>query len=413
MRKTTRFIALTALFVLVAAIGGVASADERQSVAAQQEGQGEGLKFIKNIETGTCTSGWKGTDNEVRTIKGRDYAFANSFCPLKEGGGIYVIDVTSPAKAKIVAHIPCVLSQGDVQISADLKTLMVAHDSTGGPESCTGLGKVGFITVDITNPKKPKVIGHADTNASHNITAHPKKPFVYNSTSDLAPPGDIQIWSIKNPAKPKLVNTIDSLPHAPHDISFNSKGTKAVTAAISHFDVFDTTDPANPTLTWTGQCPGCTITHDAKFLPNGKGLLIGDEGGGGLPYPCPGGAWYFYDFNTEQVPVLTGVYWPANFVANQEGGVGACTSHVFDISDDGTKIAISWYTLGTRYLDITSAVGATVGGNNAPGGIIECGWYVPPGADSWSSKFSTDDRWIFSNDIARGFDIFKITAECG
>jgi hypothetical protein len=53
-----------------------------------------------------------------------------------------------------------------------------------------------------------------------------------------------------------------------------------------------------------------------------------------------------------------------------------------------------------------------VGGNNVPGGIIECGWYVPEGGDSWSSKFSADDRWIFSNDIARGFDIFKITAEC-
>ena len=165
---------------------------------------------------------------------------------------------------------------------------------------------------------------------------------------------------------------------------------------------------------YTGQCPGCSITHDAKFTPNGKSILIGDEGGGGLPYPCPGGAWYFYDFSNGQVPVLTGVYEPGEFVVARNHSPGACTSHVFDISDDGTKIAISWYTVGTRYLDISQAIGATVGANRTPTGITECGWYIPDDGDSWSSKFSTDDRYIFSNDIARGFDIFKITnLECG
>ena len=422
--KTPRVIASLVL-ALALAVPATASAMELPSfgaaestapAAAAEPGEGEGLKFVKNITTGTCTGGWKGTDHEVRKIKGRDYAFVNSYCPLGEGGGIYVIDVTRPEKAKIITRIECVLSQGDVQVSADLKTLMVAHDSTGGPESCLGLGKVGFLTIDIKNPKKPKVIGHAATNGSHNITAHPKKPYVYNSTSALGPPGNIQIWSIKNPAKPELVNTIDSLPHAPHDISFNSKGDRIVTAAISHWDIFDTSDVENPTLMYTGQCPGCSITHDAKFTPNGKSILIGDEGGGGLPYPCPGGAWYFYDFSTGQVPVLTGVYEPGEFIVarNHEPAAGACTSHVFDISDDGTKVAISWYTVGTRYLDITQAIGATVGANRTPTGITECGWYIPDDGDSWSSKFSTDDRYIFSNDIARGFDIFKITnTECG
>lgn len=416
--KTFRVIAALSLAVVLA-IPATAGATAVPTfgpapASAPEPGEGSGLKFIKNVPTGTCSGGWRGTDNEVRTIKGRDYAFANGTCPLAEGGGLHIIDVTKPEKAKVVATVDCVVSQGDVQISADLKTLMMAHDSTGGPESCTGLGKLGFITVDITNPLKPKVIGHADTNGSHNITAHPKLPYVYNSTSALDPPGDIQIWSIKNPAKPKLVNTVDSLPHAPHDVSFNKKGDRAVTAAISHFDIWDTSDIENPTLIYSGQCPGCSITHDAKFTPNGNSILIGDEGGGGLPYPCPGGAWYFYDFANGQVPILTGVYEPAEFVmARGHEAPGACTSHVFDISDDGTKVAISWYTVGTRYLDISSAIGVTVGENRPPTGVIECGWYIADDADSWSSKFSTDDRYIFSNDIARGFDIFKITnTEC-
>ena len=404
----TRHIRKT--FVGILAVGALIAASLMAPAVASppEPGEGEGLKFIKNLATGS------GTDAEVAKFGDKWYTFATSRSTLAEGGGVHVIDVTNPAKAEVVTTIPCVVSQGDLQISHDQKTLMLAHDSGGGPEACTGMGKVGFLTIDITNPIKPEVIGHATGDAGHNITAHPKKPYVYVSKS-LAGPSDprIQIWSIKNPAKPEVVGTVPSIPTNPHDISFSKDGKFAVTAAISHFDIFDTTDPENPRLIWTGQCPGCTITHDAKFTPDGNTILIGDEGGGGGAYPCPGGAWYFYDFSSHVAPVLTGVYEPAEFViARNHAGPGGCTSHVFDISEDGTKVAISWYTVGTRYLDISSAVGVTVGPNRTPTGITECGWYIADDANSWSSKFGPGDRWIFSNDIRRGFDIYKITAEC-
>ncbi|MDQ4065339.1 MAG: hypothetical protein M3161_04765 [Actinomycetota bacterium] len=401
LRKT--FVGLVAVGALVgASLGTTALAEERQ------EGVGEGLELVKNLDTGT------GTDFEVAKINGREYAFATSRAPIAEGGGINVIDVTNPAKAKVVHTVPCAVSQGDIQISHDKKTLMVGLSAAGAPDSCGALGKRGMLTIDITNPLKAKPIGFVETMSSHNLTAHPKKPIVWNSIGAAAAvPGVIEIMTIKNPAKPKVVATASSLPHAPHDVSFSEDGKYAVTAAVDHFDIFDTTDPVNPQLLYKGQCPGCTITHDAKFTPDGKTILIGDEGGGGLPYPCPGGAFYFYDFSNPPVPVLTGVYWPAEVVTAQGStSPGACTSHVFDVNSDGTKISISWYTVGTRYLDISGAVGATVGSYGTPTGIIECGWYIPENGDSWASKFSLDDRWIFSNDINRGFDIYKITAEC-
>ena len=421
--KTPRVIASILLAVVLAIPASVGATTGRTfgPGPAPLEGEGENLKLIKNIQTATCTS-WAGTDHENVEFGKKTYTFATSTCPLAEGGGVHVIDLTNPPKAHEVALIPCSVSQGDVQISHDKKTLLLGHDSTGGPESCTGLGVTGFITVDISNPLKPKVLGHASGDGAHNMTAHPTKPYVYVSNSALEPTPDtpasegsgrIQIWSIKNPAKPVLVNTIPSIPHPPHDISFNKKGTMAVTAAISHWDIFDTTDPENPSLIFETQCPGCTITHDAKFTPDDKHILIGDEGGGGLPYPCPGGAWYVYDFANPPVPVLTGVYEPANFIVNESDGVGPCTSHVFEISKDSTKIAISWYRLGTRYLDISTAIGLTAGSNRTPIGITECGWFVPEGGTSWSSKFSTDERYITSNDTARGLDIYKITdTEC-
>lgn len=403
-KATAAALAATALIA-----GAVATSSARPAQrSAPLKGEGEGLKLVANVEY------QGGTDMEFLTVKGRDYAFTGSAPGIGEAkaGALRVIDITKPDKPKLVATLNCSLYQMDIQISHDEKTLMLAQDGgAAGPDGCLMAGKSGFMTVDISNPKKPKPIGVAEIRrGSHNITAHPKKPFVYNSDSDLVNAGEIQIWSIKNPEKPELVNTVRSLPHSPHDISFNKDGTRAVTAAVSHIDVFNTEDPENPTLMWTGQCPGCSITHDAKFTPDGSRIIVGDEGGGGGGYPCPGGALYFYDFSTGQVPVLTGVYEPNEVLFARDGqtGLQACTSHVFDISDDGTKVSISWYSAGTRYLDVSNSEGVTVGGQGT--GVEELGWFMPDGGITWSSKFYKGN-YIYSNDELRGFDVFKIQAD--
>ena len=369
--------------------------------AVQPKGEGEGLTYVKNLKYQF------GTDMELRTINGRDYAFAGSAAAIAQGGGLHVIDITDPANAKEVAWLKCSFYQNDIQISHDLKTLIMASDDTGTPESCLMVGKLGFMTVDISDPTNPRPLGIAEIPAgSHNVTAHPTKPYVYNSDSELGVPGEIQIWSIADPAKPKLVNTVPSLPHSPHDVSFNKDGTRAVTAAVSHFDIYDTTDPENPVLASTQQCAGCSITHDAKFTPDGSHIFVGDEAGGGVPYPCPGGALYAYAVQegpTGPVATQVGVFEPA-VVGSAQGGVGACTSHVFDISDDGQRLVISWYTAGTRLLDISN-----------PSAITEIGWFIPEDGDSWSSKFHPrlEKTWVFSNDINHGFDVYKIGAGSG
>jgi hypothetical protein len=376
---------------------GVAGADPRKPRHAPLKGEGEGLRLVANIPYAG------GTDMEFIERGRRDYAIAGD-APLGDGpGAIRIIDITRPSKPRVVSTLKCSLYQADIQISHDEKTLIVAADSIE-QGSCLANGKTGFMTIDIRKPTKPRLLGFAEIpDGSHNTTAHPTKPFVYNSDSELGGPGEIQIWSIRKPARPKLVNTVPSVPHSPHDVGFNKKGNLAVTAAISHFDVWDTSNPANPTLIFTGQCPGCSITHDAKFTPNGKGIVIGDEGGGGAPYPCPGGALYFYSWNGSAA-ILQGAYEPDQFVTTS-AGPGGCTSHVFDFDDSGKHISISWYTAGTRYLDVSNYTGLTVGANG--NGVTELGWFIPKGGNSWSSKIH-EGRWIFSNDINRGFDVYRV-----
>jgi hypothetical protein len=409
MRTRTKWFATLAVAaVAVAALGSSAAMAKRnQPEPNPLEGEGAGLELIKNIP-------WKGgSDFETATIKGRDYIFAGSYASILEGGGMHVIDITKPEKAKEVAWLKCAFDQADIQLSYNLKTLILASDGTGGPDACLGTTRIGFMTVSIKNPRKPKPLGFADIpRGSHNTTAHPKAPYVYNSDSDLEGTGEIQIWSIKNPKKPELVNTLsgaDVPGHSPHDMSFSPDGKLMVTAAISHWDIYDTSDPENPVLLWTGQCPGCSITHDAKFTPDMKRVIIGDEGGGGLTYPCPGGALYFYDLHMDAgrpVPVLTGGYEPAAFGVTPNGP-GGCTSHVFDISEDSKLLSISWYTAGTRLLDITSSVGTTVGGNGPPTGVVELGFFMPVGGSSWSSKMH-EGPYVYSNDQNRGLDVYKV-----
>jgi len=412
MRRLTRKLIATAAVagLLASAATSALAADANPNKGTQPApltGEGQGLKLIKNIPTAS------GTDMEFATIKGHEYGFVAARTTANSpNGGLYVINVDKPEKAKVVGYLPCNMSQMDIQISHDKKTVIMAADGAGGPDSCLMVGIQGFMTVDISNPTKPKAIGAADIPlGSHNTTAHPKKPYVYNSDSTVGNPrGEIQIWSIKNPAKPELVNTVPVVGHSPHDISFNSDGTRAVTAGVENVELFDTTDPENPVLLSTFQCPGCSITHDAKFTPDDKGLVIGDEAGGGLTFPCPGGALYFYRLEQNRIPVLTGIYEPGELIIAREGQTqpGSCTSHVFDFDEDGSHLAISWYSAGTRYLDITNPTGATFGGQGA--GVKEVAWFIPDGSSSWSSKIHKGP-YVYSNDINRGFDIYKITAK--
>ncbi|MFN2526938.1 MAG: LVIVD repeat-containing protein [Actinomycetota bacterium] len=387
--------------LLVLALSGPADADRRH---APLQGEGEGLELIANIPYDG------GTDMELLTRNGRDYAITGSESMLGDGG-MRVIDVTDPAEPKVVAFLRCVLRQNDVQISHDQKTVMLAQDATGRPDACLAFGKRGFMTVDITNIKKPRPIGFAENpDGSHNTTAHPTKPYVYNSSSGERL-GPVHIWSIKNPARPKLVGEYRPLGSAPHDISFNKDGSLAVLAGDDqNIEVLDTSDPEAPTLLTVMFCVDCQLTHDAKFTPDSRYIVVGDEARGGQPFPCPGGALHFYEIQgTKQQPVLVmvGVYEP-NEILFATDQLNSCTSHVFDISDDGTRLAISWYSAGTRYLDISNMQG--IGFGTMGPGPHEIGWFVPENGDSWSSKLYKGP-YIYSNDLNRGFDVYRITAE--
>ena len=155
----TRRIALAVVALLVLGTSFAGAAPSRS------EGTGEGLKLVAEIPLSGATL------MEMATIKGRDYAFVSQVDTAAEK--LTVIDITQPESPKVKASIPCNGNQGNVQVSHDKKTLVIGIDvpSVGG---CMSRNGMGFVTIDISNPVKPRPIGYAPIDkGSHSLAAHP------------------------------------------------------------------------------------------------------------------------------------------------------------------------------------------------------------------------------------------------
>lgn len=401
-------LAKTALVLLCLVLSSSVQAGPRP----RPEGTGEGLDPIAAVEYAD------GMHLVVTRSHGRDYVFASASSENGATNGIRVFDVTKPATPKLVAHIPCTGNQAFMQISHDGKTLIVGEDVAHAGDVCMPAGQMGFYTVDISNPRKPKPLGFGIVaRGGHTVSAHPTKPFVYVSYGDFTAlptdPPEYEVWSIADPAKPEHVTTARVTGyHGPHDIAFNADGTRAVAASMTLVQVLDTSDPANPVELDVLQCPGCSHNHEAHFTPDQKHVIVSDEASGGIASPCPLGALYFYAWDPAGDPYmeLVGEWQPAE-VATPEGQrakAGLCTSHVFDVSRDGTKVAASWHTAGVRVVDVSEMAGVGVGSEGD--GAKEIGWFTSVTADSWSARFDRTGRYVFVNDAVTGFQVFRLAA---
>ena len=374
------------------------------------EGTGKGLERMGE------TAYESGMHLAVTRIKGRDYVFASASRP-SANGGIRVFDVTNPARHKQVASIPCTGNQGFLQISHDNKTLVVGEGGPHPGDPCMPQGENGIYTIDISNPLKPKPLGYGAVGRAgggHHIATHPTKPIVYVTYGDVPGIGggpEFEVWSIKNPAKPKYLSTgrVTGY-HGPHDMVFNADGTRAVASSMTAIQVLDTSDPANPKELQVLQCPGCGHNHEAHFTPDQKHVVVNEETGGGAPSPCPVGGLYFYEWAADgpEYMKLVGTWNPAEVLTPEGARTNAptCSSHVFGISPDGTKIAASWHNAGVRVIDITDMAGHGVGPHGD--GAKEIGWYVSEGADSWSAKFDRSGKYVFVNDRVYGFEVYRL-----
>ena len=434
--------------------------------AVETEGSGENITHVKNIpypNTLAPNEVNTGTDSEFATIeitrtiqaKGqktskkdttvteeRRFAFAGSY-----GDGLHIIDVTDPANAERVATWECGVSQGDVQVfqRPDLDNrwfVTFTHDTgysfRGGQceTDLVAMGKkqpndadFGTYIAEVTDPYNPKTVSFWPVQqGSHNMTVHPSGKWLYNSNSDLITSfqpaieiGDLR--DIENPVKAgeEELLTLPGLGTEAHDITFNKDGTRAYIAALSHAEVFDTTFPANPKRVGTVVDPAINVWHQSDpvtitdpVLGKRDFIVIEDEVAGATGTgQCPNGGVHVYDAtgNLEQAPVKVG-YWNIDDTGptqnNAGTSLGTCTAHVFDLYGDQKLMTIAYYNGGVRVVDISGLVGVAV--NKTGVGMKQLGSYRFKDSDTWSVKANAPSRdgfYLFGNDMARGFDVYR------
>ena len=381
-----------------------------------------------------------GTDLELVKIKGRRYVVAgaqNNYNPTK-GFGLRVVDVTVPAKPKVVGFLPCNTSQNDIQIRGTYAFMAVDFNQKGDPDGRSDCfsqldlpPRPGVVVVDLANPARPRSVGflHLPTGA-HNTTVHPTKPVLYISESESLGVPDpaalqaIHIVDITKPKTPRLAKTWSLGPgDSPHDITFNKTGDKAYVAAgfTGAAFVIDTKNPMEPAILHRIVDPAINFSHQADPTPDGKYVLITDElAGAEGNFYCPGGGIHVWDVSGA-APVKVGAYFiPDTLLDFNPGprpnpigvgpGIFRCTAHVMRISPDGKTLVMAWYARGVQVLDLSGLPGVSAGalGNDAGTGIKRIAAWNVTGIDTWSAKM--DDRgYIYTGDTKRGMDILKFT----
>ena len=400
-----RIAAAVLLALPLAAVPASASSPYRGDPLA--EGVGKDMIPVAHIKYGS------GTDLEFATIKGRDYAIAPS---QGNSGGVRVIDIKNPERPKVTGFLSCPVSQNDVQVRGDMILLGIDGGAGAQDEDAPCFKQInatpatGVLVISLKNPAKPKSIGFVKiAEGAHNVTWHPGGKYAYVSDSELTPDlgippgGRIQIVDLHNPAKPKHISTFKLVGDrmSTHDITFNKKGTRAYVAALMETYILDTTSPAEPKEIARIEDPSINISHGADPTPDGKYLLISDEQAGAAANGvCNVGGVHVYDLTVEAVPLKVG-FWmmdPLNSItATTNSGNTTCTAHVLDYAPDGKTWSNANYAAGVRINSATSVLAKPA----------ELAYFTPDDANTWSAKTYKNPRYLFANDLERGFDVYK------
>jgi hypothetical protein len=415
LRSLLPVAAATVLLAPLAAQAGAAPAPLAFPEEAGQQGEpakGSGVDLVP-------TSNWKykgGTDLEFATIKGRDYAIAPSEFVKGGIGALRIFDLTAnPAKPKLVGFLPCNVSQNDVQVHGTTVFMGVDYDERD-TDCFTQAGvkpQTGVLAIDIRNVRKPRAVGFMPIPlGAHNTTLHPSGQYLYVSDSELAPDngqegatsklGRINVIDVRNIKQMKEVFRLP-LPTglSSHDIDFNAKGNRAYSAAISQTLILDTTDPAKPSIKTTILDPAINISHGADLAPDEKHLYVTDEQAGAAANGvCNVGGVHVYDLTVEAAPVKTGYYAfnPADSLTSTLNSQNlTCTAHVLDFGPTGKTFSNAGYAAGVRVVDITSRIGKP----------MDLATFTPLDADTWSAKQYKNPKYLYANDLARGFDVYE------
>ncbi|MGH2749200.1 MAG: LVIVD repeat-containing protein [Actinomycetota bacterium] len=277
-------------------------------------------------------------------------------------GGMHVFDV-SGRMPKEVGFLHCPGNDNDVEV---VKPGLLAM---GYQTNLCGLGGTGFLLIDVTSPKRPKIVGnlHLPGGANaHTIQPYPGGDYVYVSPGGLRNGAAIEyIADISNPRRPKIAATFKPNEAGCHDLSFFFTKDKklAFCSGLGETQIWDVADPIAPEIIGHIVNPAIEFHHYAVASSDGKMLAIDDEAF--AAHECRSGQSVFgrvwvYDISDPAVPIPLGSFAPprggdAVGVGNYVGWVSSwCLAHLIAWQPGTHNLAVPWFTGGVSVIDFSN-----------------------------------------------------------
>ncbi|MFB7321852.1 LVIVD repeat-containing protein [Streptomyces sp. NPDC056190] len=373
------------------------------------------------------------------------YAFAGNY------DGFRIFDISNPKAPKTVSQVLCPGSQNDISVSGNL--LFLSTDSSRSDNSCSSTPQPatekssweGMKVFDISDKKNPKYVASVETNCgshTHSIVPHGRNVYIYVSSyspspsfPDCQPPHDgISIVKVPRdaPQKAALVNfTVlfpgdgpdgGGNPGAPtnpgvskttgcHDITVLPSKDLAAGACMGDGILMSIKDPEHPkVIDQVQDNVNFAFWHSATFNQTAKKVIFTDELGGGGAATCNAaigpnrGADGIYDIvgkGDNRKLVFRGYFKIPRHQADTEN----CVAHNGSlIPVKGRDIMVqAWYQGGVSVWDFTDSTQPKEIGYFERGPLTTDRLTV---GGSWSAYYY--NGYIYSNDIAKGFDVLKV-----
>ncbi|MFF3326892.1 LVIVD repeat-containing protein [Streptomyces sp. NPDC002889] len=422
------------------------AADTRSAIASGEIPGVDEVVHSDNIEhlTNIPKDALAGTNSDL-AFQGK-YAFAGNY------DGFRIFDISDPRDPKTVAQVLCPGSQNDISVSGNL--LFLSTDSSRSDNSCNSVSQPatekssweGMKIFDISDKRSPKYVAAVETACgSHTHTLVPERRNVYIYVSsyapnaafpDCRPPHDgISVIKVprKAPEKAAIVNFPvlfpgegpdgGGNPGSPtnpgvskttgcHDITVLPSRDLAAGACMGDGILFDIEDPEHPrVIDQVQDNVNFAFWHSATFNQRADKVVFTDELGGGGAATCNAGigpnrgADGIYDIvgkGDRRKLVFRSYYKIDRHQADTEN----CVAHNGSlIPVKGRDIMVqAWYQGGVSVWDFTNSSKPKEIAYFERGPLSET--TITTGG-AWSAYYY--NGYIYSNDIAKGFDVLKIS----
>ncbi|MEU3458013.1 hypothetical protein ABZ671_31145 [Micromonospora sp. NPDC006766] len=396
-----------------------------------------------------------------------DFGFGGKYAFTGNYNGFNVFDISTPSNPQLVTSVVCPGGQGDISVHGNL--LFMSVEETRGRVDCGTNPNEGtrfqgvriFDISDVRNPVQVAAVQLCRGSHTHTVVADPKdrdNVYVYvsgttsvrpattmegcnNNAADGENPSRWRIEVIKVPvAAPQqaavvtesrlfqdpVTGRVDGLQNGPtsprhpsgstwsptpntnacHDITAYPEIGLAAGACQGNGILIDISDPANPRRIDAVADPNFAYWHSATFNNDGTKVIFTDEWGGGSAAHCLAteqpewGANAIFDIVDGKMQFRSYYKLPAPQTTREN-----CVAHNGSlIPVPGRDIMMqAWYQGGLSVFDFTDSahpkeIAFFDRGPVNPNSLVLAGF--------WSAYWYNGN--LYGNEIARGFDVFKL-----